>query len=193
MGAFRDPRVGSTNCVEKARGYGAWVWRVGMARGYGAPRGRRGEMARGYGAPRGRRVEMARVFGAPRGRRVETVPGCQSITTGGVQPPIHYPAGNYPRFQTGGGVSNIYRKFKKEREEDCKDWMKRKQKKRKPRKQTGGRRTGKKRKPRKQTGGRRTGKKRKPRKQTGGRQAGKKRKPQERDRKLTIFGDIFGI
>ena len=38
-------------------------------------------MARGYGAPRGRRVEMARVFWAPRGRRVETVPGCQSITT----------------------------------------------------------------------------------------------------------------
>ena len=43
-------------------------------------------MARGYGAPRGRRVEMARVFGAPRGRRVETVPGCQSITT----PPSPY-------------------------------------------------------------------------------------------------------
>ena len=114
--------------------------------------------------------------------------------TGGVQPPIHYPAGNYPRFQTGVFFSNIYRKFKKEREEDCKDWMKRKQKKRKPRKQTGGRRTGKKRKPRKQTGGRRTGKKRKPRKQTGGRRTGKKRKPRkQRDLKLTIFGDIFGI
>ena len=50
-----------------------------------------------------------------------------------------------------------------------------------------------KRKPRKQTGGRRTGKKRKPRKQTGGRRTGKKRKPRKRDRKLTIFGDIFGI
>ena len=96
---------------------------------------------------------------------------------GGVQPPIHYPAGNYPkRFQNGGFFSSIYKKFKKEREEDCKDWMKRKQKKRKPRKQKGGRRTGKKRKTRKQTGGRRAGKKRKPRKQTGGRRAGKKRK-----------------
>ena len=65
--------------------------------------------------------------------------------------------------------------------------------KRKPRKQTGGRRAGKKRKPRKQTGGRRAGKKRKPRKQTGGRRTGKKRKPRKRDRKLTIFGDVFGI
>ena len=52
-----------------------------MARGYGAPRGRRGKMARVVGAPRGRRVDLARVFGAPRGRRVETSPVCQSITT----------------------------------------------------------------------------------------------------------------
>ena len=52
-----------------------------MARGYGAPRGRRGKMARVVGAPRGRRVDLARVFGTPRGRRVETSPECQSITT----------------------------------------------------------------------------------------------------------------
>ena len=60
----------------------------------------------------------------------------------------------------GNGIfSSIYKNFKKERELDCKEMMKRKQK--------GGRRTGKKRKPRKQTGGRRTEKKRKTRKQTG--------------------------
>ena len=50
VGAFRDRRVGSTNCVEKARGYDAWVWRVGMARRVdGAGKWRVG-MARGYGA-----------------------------------------------------------------------------------------------------------------------------------------------
>ena len=59
--------------------------RVGMLRGN--PR-----MARGFGAPRGRRVEkspvhrdsnprMARGFGAPRGRRVEKSPKCPSNTT----------------------------------------------------------------------------------------------------------------
>ena len=79
--------------------------------------------------------------------------------TGGVQPPIHFPLGNYPlrNWIMKGGK----RKSRKQTG-----------KKRKPRKQTGkGRKsrkqTGKKRKPRKQTGGRRTGKKRKPRKQTG--------------------------
>ena len=76
------PRIAWKRCVGMARGYGAPRGRrVEMARGYGAPRGRRVEMARVFGAPRGRRVEMARVFGAPRGRRVETVPVCRSITT----------------------------------------------------------------------------------------------------------------
>ena len=70
--------------------------------------------------------------------------------TGGIYPPIHYPAGNYPgynRIMKGGGLfdfSNVLKKFDKERIADCKDWLKRKQK--------GGRRPAKKRKPRKQTG-----------------------------------------
>ena len=82
--------------------------------------------------------------------------------TGGIYPPIHYPAGNYPgynRIMKGGGLfdfSGLIKKFDKERIADCKDWLKRQQK--------GGRRPAKKRKPRKQTG---AGKKRKPRKQTG--------------------------
>ena len=133
--------------------------------------------------------------------------------TGGIYPPIHYPAGNYPfghplgnyppgSIMKGSGFldfSNIYKKFDKERIADCKDWLKRKQKggrrtgkKRKTRKQTGG--TGKKRKTRKQTGGRRAGKKRKSPKQTGGRRTGKKRKPRKQTGAglWTIAKDIFG-
>ena len=93
------------------------------------------------------------------------------VQSGGIYPPIHYPAGNYPdynRIMKGGGLfdfSSLIKKFDKERIADCKDWLKRQQK--------GGRRPVKKRKPRKQTG---AGKKRKPRKQTG---AGKKRKPRK--------------
>ena len=93
------------------------------------------------------------------------------VQSGGIYPPIHYPAGNYPdynRIMKGGGLfdfSGLIKKFDKERIADCKDWLKRQQK--------GGRRPVKKRKPRKQTG---SGKKRKPRKQTG---AGKKRKPRK--------------
>ena len=91
--------------------------------------------------------------------------------TGGIYPPIHYPAGNYPgydRIMEGKGIFSKMRRMEK----DCKDWYKRQQK--------GGRRPVKKRKPKKQTG---AGKKRKPRKQTGsGKQtgAGKKRKPRKR-------------
>ena len=54
--------------------------------------------------------------------------------TGGIYPPIHYPAGNYPgynRIMKGGGLfdfSNVLKKFNKERIADCKDWLKRKQK-----------------------------------------------------------------
>ena len=115
--------------------------------------------------------------------------------TGGIYPPIHYPAGNYPfghplanyppgSIMKGSGFfSNIYKKFDKERIADCKDWLKQKQK--------GGRRTGKKRKPRKQTGGRRAGKKGKTRKQTGGRQTGKKRKPRKRNTTIPSLQDIF--
>ena len=88
--------------------------------------------------------------------------------TGGIYPPIHYPAGNYPGYDMVG--RGIFSKMRKEMEKDCKDWYKRQQKggrvrKRKPKKQTG---AGKKRKPRKQKGsGKQTGKKRKSRKQTG--------------------------
>ena len=65
-----------------ARGYGAPRGRrVGLARVVGAPRGRRVGLARAVGAPRGRRVGLARVFGAPRGRRVEKAAGVQAITT----------------------------------------------------------------------------------------------------------------
>ena len=81
--------------------------------------------------------------------------------TGGIYPPIHYPAGNYPGYDMVG--RGIYEKMRREMEKDCKDWYKRQQKggrvrKRKPKKQTG---AGKK---RKQKG---SGKKRKSRKQTG--------------------------
>ena len=85
--------------------------------------------------------------------------------TGGIYPPIHYPAGDYPGYDMVG--RGIYEKMRKEMEKDCKDWYKRQQKggrvrKRKPKKQTG---AGKK---RKQKGsGKKTGKKRKSRKQTG--------------------------
>ena len=88
--------------------------------------------------------------------------------TGGIYPPIHYPAGNYPGYDMIG--RGIFSKMRKEMEKDCKDWYQRQQKggrvrKRKPKKQTG---SGKKRKPRKQKGsGKKTGKKRKSRKQTG--------------------------
>ena len=88
--------------------------------------------------------------------------------TGGIYPPIHYPAGNYPGYDMIG--RGIFSKMRKEMEKDCKDWYQRQQKggrvrKRKPKKQTG---AGKKRKPKKQKGsGKKTGKKRKSRKQTG--------------------------
>ena len=88
--------------------------------------------------------------------------------TGGIYPPIHYPAGNYPGYDMIG--RGIFSKMRKEMEKDCKDWYQRQQKggrvrKRKPKKQTG---AGKKRKRKKQKGsGKKTGKKRKSRKQTG--------------------------
>ena len=93
--------------------------------------------------------------------------------TGGIYPPIHYPAGNYPGYDMVG--RGLISKMRKEMEKDCKDWYQRQQKggrvrKRKPKKQTG---AGKKRKPKKQTGAGKkrkqkgSGKKRKSRKQTG--------------------------
>ena len=80
--------------------------------------------------------------------------------TGGIYPPIHYPAGNYPGYDRVMEGKGIFSKMRREMEKDCKDWYQRQQK--------GGRRPGKKRKPRKQKGsGKKTGKKSKSRKQTG--------------------------
>ena len=97
----------------------------------------------------------------------------KSKQTGGIYPPIHYPAGNYPgydRVMEGRGFfSKMRSRLKKDAIADCKDWHKRQQ--------MGGRRPVKKRKPKKQTG---SGKKRKPRKQTG---AGKKHKPRKQSGK----------
>ena len=79
--------------------------------------------------------------------------------TGGIYPPIHYPAGNYPGYDRIMEGRGIFSKMRSRMEKDCKDWYKRQQK--------GGRRPVKKRKPKKQTGsGKQTGagKKRKPRK-----------------------------
>ena len=104
--------------------------------------------------------------------RSKSQPPAKRKQSGGIYPPIHYPAGNYPgydRIMEGGDFfkgrgffSKMRNRLKKDAIADCKDWHKRQQK--------GGRRPVKKRKPKKQTGsGKQTGagKKRKPRKQTG--------------------------
>ena len=98
--------------------------------------------------------------------RSKSQPSKKRKQTGGIYPPIHYPAGNYPGYDRIMEGSGIFSKMRREMEKDCKDWYQRQQK--------GGRRPGKKRKPKKQTG---AGKKRKPRKQKGsGKQTGKKSK-----------------
>ena len=61
--------------------------------------------------------------------------------TGGIYPPIHYPAGNYPGYDRIMEGKGIFSKMRRRMEKDCKDWYKRQQK--------GGRRPVKKRKPRK--------------------------------------------
>ena len=98
--------------------------------------------------------------------RSKSQPSKKRKQTGGIYPPIHYPAGNYPGYDRIMEGRGIFSKMRREMEKDCKDWYQRQQK--------GGRRPGKKRKPKKQTG---AGKKRKPRKQKGsGKQTGKKSK-----------------
>ena len=100
--------------------------------------------------------------------RSKSQPSKKRKQTGGIYPPIHYPAGNYPGYDRIMEGRGIFSKMRREMEKDCKDWYQRQQK--------GGRRPGKKRKPKKQTG---AGKKRKSRKQKdSGKQtgAGKKRK-----------------
>ena len=113
--------------------------------------------------------------------RSKSQPSKKRKQTGGIYPPIHYPAGNYPGYDMVG--RGIFSKMRREMEKDCKDWYQRQQK--------GGRRSGKKRKPKKQTG---AGKKRKQKgsgKQAG---AGKKRKPRARkNRKQTGDGLWSGI
>ena len=83
--------------------------------------------------------------------RSKSQPSKKRKQTGGIYPPIHYPAGNYPGYDRIMEGRGIFSKMRREMEKDCKDWYKRQQK--------GGRRPGKKRKPKKQTG---AGKKRKP-------------------------------
>ena len=114
-----------------------------------------------------------------RSRSKSQPPAKRSKQTGGIFPPIHYPAGNYPGYNIAGNYPvmmgrGIISKMRNRMEKDCKDWYERQQR--------GGRRPGKKRKAKKQKGaGKQTGagKKRKPKKQKGaGKQtgAGKKRK-----------------
>ena len=96
--------------------------------------------------------------------RSKSQPSKKRKQTGGIYPPIHYPAGNYPGYDRIMEGRGIFSKMRREMEKDCKDWYQRQQK--------GGRRPGKKRKPKKQTGAGkkrkpRTGKKSKSRKQTG--------------------------
>ena len=98
--------------------------------------------------------------------RSKSQPSKKRKQTGGIYPPIHYPAGNYPGYDRIMEGRGIFSKMRREMEKDCKDWYQRQQK--------GGRRSGKKRKPKKQMG---AGKKRKSRKQKGsGKQTGKKSK-----------------
>ena len=115
--------------------------------------------------------------------RSKSQPSKKRKQTGGIYPPIHYPAGNYPGYDRIMEGRGIFSKMRREMEKDCKDWYQRQQK--------GGCRPGKKRKPKKQTG---AGKKRKPRKQTG---AGKKRKPRtgkkSKSRKQTGDGLWSGL
>ena len=96
--------------------------------------------------------------------RSKSQPSKKRKQTGGIYPPIHYPAGNYPGYDRIMEGRGIFSKMRREMEKDCKDWYKRQQKR--------GRRPGKERKPKKQTGAGkkrkpRTGKKSKSRKQTG--------------------------
>ena len=121
--------------------------------------------------------------------RSKSQPSKKRKQTGGIYPPIHYPAGNYPGYDRVMEGRGIFSKMRREMEKDCKDWYQRQQK--------GGRRPGKKRKLKKQTG---AGKKRKPRKQKGsGKQtgAGKKRKPRtgkkSKSRKQTGDGLWSGL
>ena len=129
----------------------------------------RGNQAKGLVAQRALEKLQGRSGTKRKRSRSKSQPSKKRKQTGGIYPPIHYPAGNYPGYDMIG--RGIFSKMRREMEKDCKDWYQRQQKggrnvkKRKPKKQTG---AGKKRKPRKQKGsGKKTGKKSKSRKQTG--------------------------
>ena len=124
----------------------------------------RGNQAKGMVAQRALK-KLQGGSGTKRKRsRSKSQPSKKRKQTGGIYPPIHYPAGNYPGYDRIMEGRGIFSKMRREMEKDCKDWYQRQQK--------GGRRPGKKRKPKKQTGAGkkrkpRTGKKSKSRKQTG--------------------------
>ena len=149
----------------------------------------RGNQAKGMVAQRALQSLQGRSGTKRKRSRSKSQPSKKRKQTGGIYPPIHYPAGNYPGYDRIMEGRGILSKMRREMEKDCKDWYQRQQK--------GGRRPGKKRKPKKQTG---SGKKRKPRKQTGsGKQtgAGKKRKPRSgkksKSRKQTGDGLWSGL
>ena len=128
----------------------------------------RGNQAKGLAAQRALQ-SLQGGSGTKRKRsRSKSQPPTKRKQSGGIYPPIHYPAGNYPGYDRVMEGRGIFSKMRTRMEKDCKDWYQRQQKggrvkKRKPKKQTGsGKQTGagKKRKPRKQTG--------KKSKQTGG-------------------------
>ena len=67
--------------------------------------------------------------------RSKSQPSKKRKQTGGIYPPIHYPAGNYPGYDRIMEGRGIFSKMRSQMEKDCKDWYRRQQK--------GGRRPGK--------------------------------------------------
>ena len=58
--------------------------------------------------------------------RSKSQPSKKRKQTGGIYPPIHYPAGNYPGYDMVG--RGLISKMRREMEKDCKDWYQRQQK-----------------------------------------------------------------
>ena len=59
--------------------------------------------------------------------RSKSQPSKKRKQTGGIYPPIHYPAGNYPGYDRIMEGRGIFSKMRREMEKDCKDWYKRQQ------------------------------------------------------------------
>ena len=107
----------------------------------------RGNQARGLWFPSVHYKSLQGGSGTKRKQsRSKSQPSKKRKQTGGIYPPIHYPAGNYPGYDRIMEGRGIFSKMRREMEKDCKDWYKRQQK--------GGRRPGKKRKPKKTNGSR---------------------------------------